>query len=81
MDKLKKDKKWFTPGTKMNWHHSDLREVRCRNALRAHGGDLLATARALQQLANVSQIGVVAKAARQDARHFFSLYQARKAKK
>jgi REP element-mobilizing transposase RayT len=73
-----KNKKWFSPGVKMNWNHQDLREVRRRNALRAHGGDLLATARALQQLANVSQVGVVAKAARQDAVHFFAKYQSKK---
>ena len=73
-----KNKKWFHPGIKMNWNHQDLREVRRRNALRAHGGDLLATARALQQLANVSQVGVVAKAARQDAVHFFAKYQSKK---
>ena len=73
-----KNKKWFHPGVKMNWNHQDLREVRRRNALRAHGGDLLATARALQQLANVSQVGVVAKAARQDAVHFFAKYQSKK---
>ena len=79
MGKLK-NKKWFHPGVKMNWNHQDLREVRRRNALRAHGGDLLATARALQQLANVSQVGVVAKAARQDAVHFFAKYQSKKSR-
>ena len=75
-----KNKKWLSPGVKMNWNHQDLREVRRRNALRAHGGDLLATARALQQLANVSQVGVVAKAARQDAVHFFAKYQSKKSR-
>ena len=77
---MKKNNKWFSPGVKMNWNHQDLREVRRRNALRAHGGDLLATARALQQLANVSQVGVVAKAARQDAVHFFAKYQSKKSR-
>lgn len=73
--------KWYHPGVQMNWHHSDLREVRRWNALRAHKGDLLATARALQQLANVTNVGVVAKAARQDAVHFFAKYQSKKGRK
>ena len=73
--------KWYNPGVQMNWHHSDLREVRRRNALRAHKGDLLATARALQQLANVTNVGVVEKAARQDAVHFFAKYHSVKGRK
>jgi len=49
-----KSEKWYAPRTKMNWSKDMAVNTRRNNALRAHGGDALATARALQALANVT---------------------------
>ena len=55
----------------MNWHKEDSEETRRTNALKAHGGDELATARALQELANVTTDPETKKLAKVDADYFF----------
>jgi hypothetical protein len=66
-------KKFFHPGKPMGWSKNDSQANRRRAALRAHKGDALSTARALQQLANVTQDRETAVKARQDATYFFNL--------
>ena len=64
---------WYAPKVHMGWRKAQPMETRRRLALKAHGGNILATARALQALANVqSRINpTVAAKARADAKYFF----------
>ena len=56
----------------MNWHKDQPAEMRRVNALKAHSGNKLATARALQALANVTTDLETAKLAKIDADYFFA---------
>lgn len=58
----------------MDWHHTDPLTVRRANALRAHDGDELATAQALQQIANVTQHQPTRKSLKFDADYFFRMH-------
>jgi len=64
--------KFFHPRVKMNWHKDESAEVRRANALNAHHGNELATARALQELANVTTDVETARLAKIDADYFFA---------
>jgi hypothetical protein len=64
--------KWYTHNVEMNWSKDDPASVRRANALKAHKGDELATARALQALANVTTDKETAKMAKSDADYFFA---------
>jgi hypothetical protein len=66
-----KSGQFYHPKVKMGWKKGQSATTRRRLALKAHHGDVLATARALQALANVTTDRSTAKAARVDARHFF----------
>lgn len=66
-----KSEQWYEPKVEMNWHKTDAQKTRRARALRAHGGDVLATARALQALANVTSDSPTEREARKDARYFF----------
>jgi len=68
--------RWFTSGDPLGWRKKDSAEKRRRTALRARGGDLLATARALMALANVSQDRGTVRRARADALYFYRRYRA-----
>ncbi len=63
--------RWYHPKVKMNWHKADTAETRRRNALKAHQGDVLATARALVALSNVTTDRPTEQLARTDARVLF----------
>lgn len=71
-------KKWYSPSTTMNWGKNMPVETRRRNALKAHKGDVLATARALQALANVTTDPATRREARKDAQYFFEVYRRQK---
>jgi hypothetical protein len=58
----------------MGWHKNQPSEKRRKLALKAHKGDKLATARALQALANVTTDKTTKKLARADAVYFYNLY-------
>jgi len=73
----KKAVKWYRHTTTMGWRKDLSQSYRRSNALRAHNGDLLATARALQALANVTTDGGTRRAAKADAKHFFARYRAK----
>lgn len=69
--------RWFAPSVSMGWEKTQPTGVRRRLALKAHKGDKLATARALQALANVTTDRTTKKLARSDALYFFDLYRKR----
>ena len=70
--KTPESEKWYQHNVEMNWHKDEPAEVRRANALKAHEGDKLATARALQALANVTTDIETAKLAKIDADYFFA---------
>jgi hypothetical protein len=74
----KKTVKWFKPTTTTNWHKSDSIIVRRKNALKAHSGDILATARGLAALANITKDNQTRIKAKADANHFFALHKKQK---
>ena len=67
--------RWFSPGVEMGWEKSQPTSTRRKLALNAHGGDKLATARALQALSNVTTDRVTKKLARSDALYFFEQHR------
>ena len=73
--KTPESEKWYEHNVEMNWHKDETVEVRRANALKAHKGDELATARALQALANVTTDAETAKLAKGDADYFFAKHR------
>ena len=69
--------KWYEHDVEMNWHKDESSETRRANALKAHKGDELATARALQALANVTNDSKTKQLARSDAEYFFAMHSGR----
>jgi len=67
-----KGRRWYHPKVKMNWSKNMPVEVRRENALDAHDGDMLATARALLALSNVTTDHETKAEARKDADYFFA---------
>ena len=67
-----KSKQFYHPKVHMGWKKSQGAAIRRALALRAHKGDKLATARALQALANVTTDRETKQKARADAQFFFS---------
>lgn len=65
-------KRFYHPKVEMHWSKDMQAQMRRANALKAHGGDRLATARALQALANVSTDAQTVRLAKSDADYFFS---------
>ncbi len=76
----KKVDRWFEAGKKLNWRKSESQTRRRKNALAARHGNLLATARALQALANVTEDNETARKSRSDAIYFFKLHAKKKNK-
>ena len=72
-----KEERWIEPGIKMGWRKDDPMAKRRNKSLRAHGGDALATGRALQALANVTTDKRTAQLAKADADYFFKLHKKR----
>ncbi len=70
--KTPESEKFFHPQVKTNWSKDLPEEVRRRNALKAHGGDMLATARALQELSNVTTDAETKRLTKEDADYFFA---------
>lgn len=70
---VKKVVKFFHPKVHTGWHKSQSITYRRRLALKAHGNDYLATGRALQALANITQDSATERKAKQDANYFFSM--------
>jgi hypothetical protein len=70
--------KWFEAGKPLGWRKVDSASKRRRAALRSRKGDLLATARALIALSNVTKDKMTKALARRDAYFFFDRYRRRK---
>ena len=70
--KTPESEKFYRPKVEMHWHKDQPTKMRRINALKAHEGDELATARALQALANVTTDIETAKLAKTDADYFFA---------
>ena len=66
--------RWFHPKTRTGWKKDMPVGKRRREVLSAHGGDSLAAARGLQQLANVTVDRDTKVEARKDALYFFKEY-------
>ncbi|KKN45071.1 hypothetical protein LCGC14_0686530 [marine sediment metagenome] len=64
--------------TRTGWMKSLPAKTRRARVLRSHKGDLLAAARSLQVLANVTLDPATRRLAGQDARHLFRLHARRK---
>jgi hypothetical protein len=62
----------------LEWHKKDTQSKRRHAALSSRNGDLLATARALQQVANSNVDSETSRKARSDARYFFKQYNYQK---
>jgi len=73
--KTPESEKWYQHNVEMNWHKDEPAEVRRANALKAHKGDELTTARALQALSNMTTDPETSKLAKTDADYFFAKYQ------
>jgi len=69
------DKQWYHPKVQMDWHKDMPTEERRRNALAAHKGDELATARSLGALANVTTDEQTKAVAWTDAQYFYNLHE------
>lgn len=70
-----KRKRWFEPGEPLGWRKEMPVNKRRGIALRNRGGDYLATARALQALANVTTDQEAKVKARLDASYFFNKHK------
>ena len=69
-------KKWYQPFKKDTGWHKDLpAEKRREIMLKAHKGDVLAAAYALQALANITTDGPTREAAHSDASYFFEKHK------
>ena len=66
-----KGQRWYHPKVHTGWHKTDPMMIRRRRVLRAHHGDILASARAMDSLSKVTTDRITAKEARKDARYFF----------
>jgi hypothetical protein len=73
--KTPENEKFYHPKVEMHWHKDQPTKMRRINALKAHEGDELATARALQALANVTTDIETTKLAKTDADYFFARHQ------
>lgn len=72
---MAKVEKWFEAGESLGWRKDDAMGKRRRIALKNRKGDKLATARALQSLANVTQDSETARKASADAQYFYRQYR------
>ncbi len=78
---MKKVNRWFAPGkrlatNKAEYHIDEPATTRRRVALKSRGGDVLATARSLQYVANVNKRKnpKAHKIMAEDAKYFYNLY-------
>ena len=71
----RKGVKWFEKGKPTGWQKGDTQAQRRRVALASHKGNLLATARSLMALSNVTTDNATRQKARADAQYFYALYK------
>ena len=73
--KTPKKKQWYEPGVETGWKKDMPQGERRGLVMRAHKGDELASARAMQSLANVTTDRETKREARADAVFFFGEYK------
>jgi hypothetical protein len=77
----KKAEKWYTPSkSDTGWSKDKPMRARRRLMLKAHKNDYLASGRACQSLANVTEDSATARAAQSDAKYFFRMNRQKKRK-
>ena len=74
----KKGERFFAVGKPTGWKKDDSQDKRRRTILRSRKGDVLASARALTMLSNVSQDSETARKAKIDADYFYKQYRKKK---
>lgn len=79
--KAKTKERWFQAGAPLNWRKDSSQAQRRRAALSSRRGNLLATGRALNALANVTQDKETQTKARADAKYFFARYKKQQARR
>jgi len=72
-----KARRWYEPTVETGWRKDLPQRTRIARMVRAHGGDLLASARALQALANVTTDRETKQKAQADAKLLFRKYAKR----
>ena len=72
-----KAERWFEPSVRTGWQKDMPMAKRRRLVKSAHKGDLLASARSMQALANVTTDRETRVKAQADANYFFKLHQKR----
>ena len=70
-----KSEQWFEPSVKTGWSKDLAQSTRINKVVRAHGGDLLASARSMQALANVSTDAETSRKAKSDANILFKRHK------
>lgn len=72
--------RWYEPSMETGWNKDLPEDTRRALMLKAHGGDYLASARALMALRNVTTDLPTKIAAQKDADYFYKIHNRRKAK-
>ncbi len=72
--KTPKSKKWYSPKVHSGWSKTLSQKVRIAKVVKAHGGSLLASARSLMALANVTTDIATRQLARKDATSLYNRY-------
>lgn len=72
--KTPRGRRWYEPKVHTGWSKDLSQKVRIAKVVRAHKGDLLASARSLQALANVTTDATTKRLARADARVLYERY-------
>jgi len=70
-----KAERWFEPGVKTGWSKDLAQGTRINKVVRAHKGDLLASARSLRALANVTTDSETRRKAASDANILFKRHK------
>lgn len=73
--KTPESEQWFEPSKETGWKKDMAANKRRRLVLKSHKGDLLASARAMQALANVTTDRETEDKAKTDANYFYAKYR------
>lgn len=70
-----KREQWFDPQVETGWEKGQPQGVRRAKVLRAHKGDKLASAQAMQALSNITTDRETGRASKADAQYFYRLHR------
>jgi len=77
LGKTPKKDQWYEPGVETGWEKDMYKGERRFLVLKAHKGDVLASARSMQALSNVTTDRETKRKARADALYFFGKHKSR----